>query len=175
MTPEVAVPVQFTEAVVGEVAVTVMPVGLGHKGDSWMSSSSMATAALNPFVERVAVKRNFRVALLYAAKETKCSCHGLAFAVCDGPFMVKIVFHVVPLVVASTVSETILLPNRWLEKLNSPTFNGVKSIHGVMIRVNDPPEPNGAEAYKYFPLGPVALKLGPVCAVGVAPIRGVKK
>jgi hypothetical protein len=64
MTPEVAVPVQFTEAVVGEVAVTVMPDGLGQRGVSWMSISSMATAELNPLVERVAVKRNLMVALL---------------------------------------------------------------------------------------------------------------
>lgn len=175
MTPEVAVPVQFTEALVGEVAVTVMLVGLGHKGVSWMSISSMATAELKPFTERVAVNRNLMVALLYAASETKFSCQGLDLAVCDGPPKVKRVFQVVPLVVASTVSDTISLPNRWLEKLNSPTFKGVKLIQGVRIRVNDPPVPKGEEAYKYLPLGPVALKLGPVCAVGVAPTWGVKK
>ena len=112
---------------------------------------------------------------MYAARGTKCSCQGLAFAVCEGPFKVNRVFQVVPLVVASTVSETIVLPKRWQEKLNSPTFKGVKSIHGVMIRVNDPPAPKGAEAYKYLPEGPVALKLGPDCGVGVAPTWGVKK
>ena len=135
----------------------------------------MATAELKPFVERVAVKRNLMVALLYAARETKCSCQGLDLAVCDGPFKVKRVFQVEPLVVASTVRDTISLPKRWLEKLNSPTFKGVKLIQGVRIRVNDPPAPKGAEAYKYLPEGPVALKLGPDCTVGVAPTWGVKK